>query len=263
MADDLNIPEPVLSRLRGAQRVIALTGAGISAESGIPTFRDLGSGLWSRFDPDQIATPQAWRRNPRLVWGWYASRRMQAHRVAPNAGHLALARLADFYPRFSVVTQNVDGLHVRAGSRDVIELHGNIHRVKCSAEDTVVEWTDPQSEDPAALDALERGEGPDVPVCPTCGALLRPDVVWFGEMLPVDAYRRAEELAATCDACLVVGTSAVVQPAADLPRIARRAGACVVEVNPEETEISAWVDLSLHGPAGVVLPQLVDLIVGP
>lgn len=250
----------ILTRLRAARRAMALTGAGISAESGIPTFRAPGTGLWSQYTPEEFATPRGWRRNPKLVWGWYTHRRRLARRAEPNAGHRALAALADYYPEFTLVTQNVDGLHARAGSRDVLELHGSLFRFKCSADDTPIDYDDPEDGDPAAMEALERGEGPDVPVCPDCGALVRPDVVWFEEALPQEPYRRAEAAARACDVCFVVGTSALVWPAAGLPLAARSHGALLVDVNPEPTDLTRHADLSLRGPAGAVLPPLVKLI---
>ncbi len=258
--DSVQIPDNILSRLRSARHAMALTGAGISAESGIPTFRDPGEGLWSRYSPEEFATERGWRRDPRLVWGWYTHRRRVARAAQPNPGHQALARLAGYYPDFAVVTQNVDGLHAHAGSPIVYELHGNIHRFKCSVEGTPVTYDDPDDDNPAAWEALERGEAPPVPTCLACGALVRPDVVWFGEPLPLEPYLRAEAAAAACDVCFVVGTSALVYPAAGLPWIARANGALVIEVNPETTELTPDADLSLRGRAGVVLPRLVDLI---
>lgn len=254
------VPDGVLAQLCGARRAMALTGAGISAESGIPTFRDPGIGLWSQYSPEEFATPRGWRRNPRLVWGWYTHRRRLARAAQPNAGHLALARLADLYPDFTLVTQNVDGLHVRAGSRGVVELHGSLFRFRCSAEDTPVSYDDPLDDDADAMAALERGEAPDVPCCPHCGALLRPDVVWFEEPLPLEPYAAAEAAASVCDICFVVGTSALVWPAAGLPLLARQHGALLIEVNPEPTDLTRRADLSLRGPAGSILPQLVALV---
>jgi NAD-dependent deacetylase len=239
---------------------VALTGAGISAESGIPTFRDPGNGLWSQYSPEDFATPRGWRHNPRLVWGWYTQRRRLALHAEPNAGHEALAALADYYAEFTLVTQNVDGLHTRAGSRDVLELHGSLFRFKCSADGAPVDYDDPEDDDSAAMDALERGEGPEVPTCPRCGALVRPNVVWFEEALAEEPYRRAEAAARACDVCFVVGTSALVWPAAGLAVTARSHGALLVEVNLEPTDLTGTIDLSLRGPAGKILPELVKLI---
>ncbi len=220
-----------------------LTGAGVSAESGLSTFRDAQTGLWARFDPRELATPAAFAKNPRLVWDWYAWRRERVSQVAPNAGHHALVDIEHHAPEFLLITQNVDGLHQRAGSRRVVELHGNITRVKCSREGTPVErW--------GASDG-------EVPRCPSCGSPLRPDVVWFEEMLPPEALAAAESAAQRCDLMLVVGTSAEVYPAAALPRLAAAAGALVVEVNPESTALSHHVDHALRAPSGVALPALV------
>ena len=254
------VPPDILKRLREARRAMVLTGAGISAESGLPTFRNPGTGLWSQYSPEDFATPRGWQRNPKLVWRWYAHRRRLVRRAEPNAGHRALAELASYYPELTLVTQNVDGLHARAGSPDVVELHGSLFRFKCSIEEIPVAYTDPDGGDLAAMEALERGEGPEVPLCPRCGALVRPDVVWFEEALPRGPYLRAQAAAEACDVCFVVGTSALVWPAAGLPLVAQAHGALLVEVNPEPTDLTARVDLALRGPAGVLLPQLVKMI---
>lgn len=232
----------LISALRKARFIAALTGAGISAESGLATFRDAQTGLWARFDPRELATPTAFARNPKRVWDWYAWRRECVAAARPNAGHLALAELERRAPEFELITQNVDGLHQRAGNRQVIELHGNIARVKCSREGTVVaHWQ-------AVADA--------VPRCANCGALLRPDVVWFEETLPKAALAAAEDAMRHCNVLLVVGTSAEVYPAAALPELARRSGAIVAEINPNPTALSASTDYLLRGPAGVVLTAL-------
>ena len=239
-------PEPfaagLIAALRSARLVAVLTGAGISAESGLATFRDAHTGLWSRFDPRELATPSAFARNPQLVWDWYAWRRELAATAEPNAGHLALVALERRVPGFALITQNVDGLHQRAGSRSVVELHGNIGRVKCSREGTpVAQW--------------ESAAG-SLPCCAHCGALLRPDVVWFDEPLPASALAAAEDAARRCRVLLVVGTSAQVYPAAGLPELAQRSGALVVEINPSATALSVTADYVLRGAAGVVLPAL-------
>ena len=239
----MKIPQSLLGAIAAARSVAVLTGAGISAESGVPTFRDAQTGLWAQFDPQKLATPDAFRRNPRLVWDWYAWRRKLVSRAEPNAGHRALAVLEGRVSDFVLITQNVDGLHRRAGSRNVVELHGNIGRVKCSRENTMVEhWTEASDE---------------VPRCARCGALLRPDVVWFEETLPADALRAAEDAARRCQILLVVGTSAEVYPAAALPDYAKSAGATIVEINPNPTPLSDAADYVLRAPAGVVLPALV------
>jgi len=238
------IPEALADALARARFVAALTGAGISAESGVPKFRDTLTGLWAKFDPTQLATPGAFARNPKLVWDWYAMRRAMIGRVEPNPGHRALATIEQCVPRFLLATQNVDGLHQRAGSVDVAELHGNITRVKCSREGTpVAHWEEPADAQP--------------PRCTACGAYLRPDTVWFEEMLPPAALARAEAAARACDVLLVIGTSAEVYPAAALPQHAQRAGAIVVEINIDATPLTADADFVLRGPAGIVLPALV------
>lgn len=238
------IPVALAGALRAARFVAVLTGAGVSAESGVPTFRDAQRGLWAQFDPRELATPGAFARNPKRVWDWYALRREMVGRAVPNAGHRALAALERRVPDFLLATQNVDGLHQRAGSERVVELHGNITRVRCSREGTVVaRW--------------DSGSAGAPPRCPQCGAPLRPDVVWFEEPLPAGALAAAEDAARRCDVLIVAGTSAEVYPAAALPESALRRGARVVEVNPNETPLSAHADDVLRGPAGVVLPALV------
>ena len=241
--DNNRAAEQSARALANTRCVAMLTGAGVSAESGVPTFRDTQTGLWSRFDPLQLATPTAFANHPKLVWDWYAWRRELVAKVEPNPAHDALADIERRVPDCLLITQNVDGLHRRAGSRKVVELHGNIGRVKCSREGTVVEHWD--------------GAGDDVPRCAACGALLRPDVVWFEEMLPPDALAAAEAMARRCDLMLVVGTSAEVYPAAALPTIAKGSGALVIEINPNATALSASADYLLRGPAGSILPALV------
>jgi NAD-dependent deacetylase len=239
----LEIPPGLISSLRSARHIVAFTGAGISAESGVPTFRDAQTGLWAKYDPTELATPEAFRRDPRLVWDWYAWRRSLVAQAEPNPGHLALAEMERRVARITLITQNVDGLHRRAGSQNVIELHGCLHRTKCFDEDGIVEkW--------AATEAVP-------PRCPRCGGLLRPDVVWFGEPLPPSALDAALSAAWDCDVFLAVGTSAVVQPAASLPYEAISRGATTVEINPERTPLSSRVTYAMHGSSGVVLPALV------
>jgi NAD-dependent deacetylase len=231
--------------LRDAAHVVALTGAGVSAESGVPTFRDAQTGLWARYRPEDLATPEAFERDPKLVWEWYAMRRSLVARARPNPAHIALAAIEARARRFTLVTQNVDDLHRRAGTRELIELHGNIARSKCAREGVVVESWAPGDEVP--------------PRCPRCGARLRPDVVWFGEMLPPQAYARAEAAARSCDLFLSVGTSSLVYPAAALPEIAKRSGAALIEVNPQATPLTPSADVALRGAAGELLPGLVAL----
>jgi len=239
---DVHIPAEIAERLRGASHIGVLTGAGTSAESGVPTFRDALTGLWAQYDPQELATPHAFARQPQLVWDWYAWRRELVARAAPNSGHFALAELERRAPQLTLITQNVDGLHQRAGSRNVVELHGNLGRVKCSRDERVIAtW-------------VETGKRP--PRCPDCGALLRPDVVWFGEDLPPAALSQAIRAARTADIFLTVGTSGVVQPAASIPLEAVQAGALAIEVNPDATPLNPWMDYALRGPSGILLPAL-------
>jgi NAD-dependent deacetylase len=231
------------ARLAAARRVAVLTGAGVSAESGVPTFRGAG-GLWESRRPEELATPRAFAADPALVWRWYHWRRGLIAGCAPNPAHVALARLEELAPRFTLITQNVDGLHLLAGSRQVLEIHGSIWRLRCTGCGSCREER-----------SLELAE---LPACGGCGELLRPDVVWFGESLPAALLERAWQAAAEAEVMLVVGTSAVVQPAAGLAGVAGEAGGFVVEVNLETTPNSSWVDASLLGRAGEVLPALVE-----
>jgi NAD-dependent deacetylase len=238
----MTFPAELIRQLAAARRVTVLTGAGVSAESGVPTFRDAQTGLWVNFKPEELATPRAFRRNPRLVWEWYDWRRKRVATVQPNPAHHALAEMEKLFPHFALITQNVDGLHQRAGSRNVIELHGNITRTKCFDEGTVIaSWTD-------------TGDVP--PKCPNCGGLLRPDVVWFEEPMPEAEMEQAVEASTHCDIFFSIGTSAVVYPAASLPFEALRSGATVVEINPQPTPFTDEAHYVLTGAAGVVLPQL-------
>ena len=238
----MTIPETLLHTLRQARKVVALTGAGVSAESGVPTFRDAQTGLWAQFKPEELATPRAFRKNPRLVWEWYEWRRQLVRNAKPNPGHLALAAMENNFPGFTLITQNVDGLHQRAGSRNVIEIHGNITRTKCFEEGTVVsEWQ-------------ESGEVP--PKCPRCGGFLRPDVVWYEEALPEGPAEAAFHASRECDVFLCVGTSAIVYPAASLPLEALANQATVIEINPDATPLSPKAGYVLNGPAGIILPAL-------
>ncbi len=245
----MTIPAELLQRLAKATRVTALTGAGVSAESGVPTFRDAQTGLWAKFRSEDLATPRAFQRNPRLVWEWYAWRRKLVAEAKPNPAHVALAEMEKLFPQFHLITQNVDGLHQRAGSQQVIELHGNITRTKCFDEGTIISnWR-------------ETGDVP--PRCPNCGGHLRPDVVWFEEPLPEAEMTLAAHASTSCEVFLSIGTSTVVYPAAALPAEALRSGATVVEINPERTPFTAQAHFALAGAAGVVLPELVARITDP
>jgi NAD-dependent deacetylase len=232
-----------------ARPLVVLTGAGISKESGIPTFREAQDGLWAQYDPMEMASEAGFRKNPKLVWEWYEYRFGMIKSARPNAGHLAIAELESLVPQVTVVTQNIDGLHAAAGSTTVLELHGSIQRYKCLSGRHTGFTLD---------DVLGQAEKP--PRCPKCGELLRPDVVWFGEYLPEDAMRKAYDASQHCAVMLVVGTSGVVQPAASLPYVAARTGALIVDVNPEPDEISEMADIFLQGKGGTVLPELVQAI---
>lgn len=238
--------------LTGARRVVVATGAGMSQESGIPTFRDALSGLWEQYAPDELATPAAFARNPARVFGWYAWRRRLIRRAVPHPGYAALVELEAMLPEMLVVTQNVDGLHRRAGSRCVAELHGSLDRFECAA------GRHPFPADAVPDPAADGDVGP--PACPQCGALVRPAVVWFGEVLPEREVAQAWQAAARCDVMLVIGTSGLVYPAAELPVIARRAGATVVAINPEVGDLSAVAQVACRGTAGTVLPALVERV---
>lgn len=237
----------LIAALRSASRVAVLTGAGVSAESGIPTFRDAQTGLWAQYRAEDLATPEAFRRNPRLVWDWYAMRREGVMRAAPNPGHLALVALERIITArggvFTLITQNVDGLHTAAGSQNVIELHGNIRRVKCFDCDRIAQRWEPTDDPP--------------PRCAECGGLLRPDVVWFGERLPTDALDAAWTAAEACDVFLSIGTSGLVEPAASLPRAALRRGATVLTINLDVETRAAPPRFDVNGKAGELLPKLV------
>lgn len=240
MADQRDLFEEARRLIAGARRVVALTGAGISAESGIPTFRGAG-GLWRSYRAEDLATPEAFARDPELVWEWYHWRRGICAEARPNAGHLALVdlerRLGD---GFTLITQNVDGLHRRAGSERVLALHGEIFVTRCSR--CALAWPD----------EAVRGK----PACSRCGALGRPGVVWFGESLDAGVLEHAFRAAEGCEVLLVIGTSSVVYPAAMLAR-GRVKGRTVLVVNPEATPANETADLYLRGPAGVVLPELI------
>ncbi|MFQ5721727.1 MAG: NAD-dependent deacetylase [Candidatus Aminicenantales bacterium] len=232
----------VAKLLAGSKKIAVLTGAGISAESGIPTFRG-EDGLWKTYRAEELATPSAFSHNPKLVWEWYNWRRTIIFTKKPNPGHKALAEWEKIFPSFVPITQNIDGLHQKAGSHNILELHGNIWRLRCLKEGTVIENHEvPLKEIP--------------PLCPHCQALLRPDVVWFGESLPQSILHQAFVDSSQCEVMLVIGTSAVVQPAASLPLTAAEAGAKLVEINPHSTPLTPNTDFSLRGKGGELLPLI-------
>ena len=240
--------ERAAAALKKARHICVLTGAGISAESGIPTFRDAQEGLWAKYSPLDLATPEGFERDPELVWRWYEWRREMVRAARPNPGHLALAHLVNVVPRLTLVTQNVDGLHQRAGSPSVLEYHGNILRDRCTLEQVIAERS-------------EQSRTAALPRCASCGGLLRPDVVWFGEMIPRQALLLADAAATDCDAFLSVGTSSLVYPAAGLAETALRRGVPVIEVNPNATDLTPHADIVLPGPAGRILPELLRALV--
>jgi len=242
--------ERAASYLRQARHVAVLTGVGVSKESGVPTYRDALTGLWSNYSFEELASPDGFRRDPATVWTWYEERRAQLAYVQPNPGHVALAQLEPLFERWDLITQNVDDLHERAGSTNVCHLHGRLSETKCFADcqgaPTLIE---PQ--------AYVNGEQPP-PTCPHCGAWLRPNVVWFGEMLDLNDLIVAQDAAEECDVMLVVGTSGLVFPAASMPYTAAQNGAVVIEVNPEATDISRIANVYLRGPSGEMLPRLLE-----
>jgi NAD-dependent deacetylase len=232
----------LVEQLRRSKHTVVLTGAGVSAESGVPTFRDAQTGLWAKYRPEDLATPAAFARDPQLVWNWYADRRRNLDNIQPNPGHIALAELQQRLPSFALITQNVDGLHQRAGNTDVIEFHGNIHRTVCSAIPCPGEWQEDDEREP--------------PVCPVCSSLLRPDVVWFGEGIPATAMQDSIDALEGCDLFISIGTSAVVYPAAGLAAMAAEQGATVAEINPEATPLSSEADIVIAAPSGAALPEI-------
>jgi NAD-dependent deacetylase len=239
-----------LEAMAGAARLVVLTGAGMSRDSGMPTFREAQTGLWAQYDPQQLATPQAFSRSPARVFGWYVWRYQKAISLEPHAGYDAVVRLEDLFDDVTVVTQNVDGLHSRAGSRRVVELHGSLRRFRC------VSGGHPYAEERVRQVTLPQSGEVDPPQCPQCGSPVRPGVVWFGESLPPDAMREAWTAAEQCDAMLVVGTSALVYPAAGLPDAALANDRPVIEINPDPTPLSDRVDVWWSERAAVALPQL-------
>lgn len=233
-----------IQKLTSTKHAAVLTGAGISSESGVPTFRGK-NGLWKKFKPEELANFNAFISNPELVWEWYNYRKKLISEIRPNPGHFAIKAFEDHFEKFNLITQNIDGLHKLAGNKNVIELHGNIHRSYCIDCGKVY----------LKLKISKKGK---IPYCDDCGGLIRPDVVWFGEMLPQKALSEAFRAAEECDLFFSIGTSGIVQPAASLPAIAKRHGAYLIEVNIEYTPISAIADESLLGKSGEILPWIVS-----
>jgi NAD-dependent deacetylase len=242
-AASVHIQEELIHTIRSATHILVLTGAGISAESGIPTFREAKSGLWAKYHPEDLATPEAFQRNPRLVWEWYTWRRNLIQKAMPNPGHLALAAMEKLVPHFHLITQNVDNLHRIAGSQNIIEFHGNIFQTKCSYEDIIIEsW-------------LETEDIP--PRCPRCNHFLRPNVIWFGEPIPQQAITSVTNLIKNCEVFFSIGTSGLVEPAASLPITAHLQGSIFIEINLEHTPVTHLADFVLTGPSGIILPELI------
>jgi NAD-dependent deacetylase len=251
----MDVSEDLTGRLRNAKHVLVFTGAGVSAESGIPTFRDALTGLWERFDAEELATPEAFQHDPALVWGWYEWRRMKVIRARPNPAHLAIAALETKVRRLTLVTQNVDDLHERAGSHDVLHLHGRLNSPFCFACRRPAVYPDEIPKEP------EGGRHVEPPRCP-CGGRIRPGVVWFGEMLPEIEWDAANDAAHHCDVVLCIGTSSIVQPAASLMMKAIQRGAITIQINPNPTALDDRVTLNQPGKAGDVLPELVETVWG-
>ncbi len=238
----MQFPQEFINRLSNAKSLVFFTGAGISAESGISTFRGK-DGIWNKLRPEELANFNAFMKNPDMVWEWYQYRRKIINESAPNPGHIAIAEFEKYFESVKVVTQNVDNLHGRAGSKIIYELHGNIERNFCVDCGTFYNSSDYTFTDQA-------------PKCEKCRGLVRPDVVWFGEMLPQEVFAEAEKSAAWSDICFVVGTSAVVYPAAYIPLTARKNGSYIVEVNIESTELTGYADQSFFGKSGEILPEI-------
>ena len=239
-------PPELIQLLKKSTRVAVLTGAGVSQESGLRTFRDAQAGLWAQYKPEDLATPTAFARDPKLVWDWYASRREAVRDVYPNAGHYALAEMEKNIPEFTLITQNVDGLHHKAGSKNILELHGNILNVRCSECGAfALTWDDDLN---------------FVPRCEKCNGLLRPDVVWFEEALPREQLEAAVDATRSCQVFFSIGTSGVVHPAAALAHAAQSEGSVLIEINADPTPLTSKVDFAFHGKSGVILPELVKAV---
>ena len=240
----MDILKSVARKLKSEQRVVVFTGAGVSAESGIPTFRDKFDGLWSKYQVDDVASIEGFRRDPKLVWEWHEQLRKKCLDAEPNSAHRAIALMETVLPEFTLITQNIDGLHQRAGNTKVIELHGNIHRIRCVDEQLLVEKQNDINTDDGLLH------------CPDCGGQLRPDVVWFGESLSNDSYSQAKEAIRNCTMLFSIGTSSLIYPAAVLPFEAAYRGAMVAQINPNPTDLDDATPFNLRGNAGKWMPLI-------
>jgi NAD-dependent deacetylase len=244
----------LLTVLRNARHIAVFTGAGVSAESGIPTFRDAQTGLWEKFDAAKLASPSAYRNDKALVWGWYEWRRMKVLKAAPNPAHHAIVALAEHVEKLKVITQNVDDLHERAGSAGVIHLHGSLHKPRCFTCARPYEFSSEIPEEP------EYGRRLEPPRCAHCGGGIRPGVVWFGEQLPEADWQRAEIVVHQCDVLISIGTSSMVWPAAQLPKYAAGRSAKVIQINQDATELDKVAHFNLRGKAGDIMPRLVEAV---
>lgn len=246
----MNFNKKMIDQLKLAQHVVVFTGAGVSQESGIPTFRDAMTGIWEKFDAESLATPEAFLNDRDFVWGWYEWRRAMVLRCRPNPAHLSIAAMAAAFPRLTLITQNVDDLHERAGSKDVIHLHGSLHHPRCfTCGDSYVFSS-------SVSDEFSDGGRLTPPQCASCGGWVRPGVVWFGEQLPMDSLAQAVASVKTCDIFFSIGTSSLVYPAALLPFEAAERGACVIQVNPDATQLDSVATYNLKGRAGEVMGAL-------
>jgi NAD-dependent deacetylase len=250
----MNFDPEMIERLRKAQHIAVFTGAGVSQESGIPTFRDALTGLWEKYDAELLATPQAFAKEPDLVWGWYEWRRALALRCQPNPAHDAIVSIAAKVSKLTVITQNVDDLHERAGSTNVIHLHGSLHAPRCKA------CGRSHALSPDIPDEPDGGRRQMPPKCTHCGGRIRPGVVWFGEELPSESWRQSKTAINSCNVLFSIGTSSLIYPAAELPRLAAARRACVIQVNPHVTEMDRVARFNLKGKAGEIMPALVGAV---
>lgn len=271
--------DTIVKRLRGAQHIAVFTGAGMSAESGVPTFRDRSRGLWAKHNPEEVATPVAFQANPQFVWDWHVYLAETIRQAAPNPGHVAIANLERWVPKVTVLTQNIDNLHQAAGSSDIVEMHGNLFRLKSFVDEDEMFSRDaspiicPVCNGYAIADDCDTYASKEdlagfelraglVPRCPGCCALLRPDIVWFGEPLDIDILDDSMRLADICDIMICVGSSLAVHPAASIPFRAKLAGAMIIEINREPTKLSSQADIFLQGKAAELLPTMFENVWG-